>query len=151
MAILQFESAYQQGVKPRTISDEEKGAIQRAFTQTPSVVQLLSTVRSRRFGMGYRYESGQSETMTWGKGKTVVQEKGPTGYVSKMQPHPLSELEEAIIAWAACGPNGVIAADLPVKGDMSAWLCWAGRTIRARCNDVSGDRFIVNYSGTDFY
>jgi hypothetical protein len=151
MAILQFESAYQGGVKPLTISDEEKAAIQKAFTQTPSLLQLLSTVRSRRFGMGYRYESGQAEAMTWGKGKTVVQEKGPTGYVSKMQPHPLSELEEAIIAWAACGPNGVIAADLPVKGDMSTFLCWAGRTIPAPCNDVSVDLFITNDSGTYFY
>src|SRR5260370_356981 len=116
MAILQFESAYQGGVKPLTISDEEKAAIQRAFTQTPSLLQLLSTVRSRRFGMGYRYESGQSEVMTWGKGKTVVQEKGPTGYVSKMQPHPVSELEEAIIAWAACGPNGVMASSSSERG-----------------------------------
>src|SRR5712692_2818700 len=91
MAILQFESSYQQGVKPLTISDEEKAAVHKAFTQTPSILQLLSTVRSRRFGMGYRYESGQPETMTWGKGKTVVQEKGPTAYISKMQPHPLSE------------------------------------------------------------
>src|SRR5260370_42034504 len=146
MAILQFDSAYQGGVKPLTSRDEEKAAIQRAFTQPPSLLQLLSTVRSRRFGMGYLYESGQSEVMTWGKGKTVVQEKGPTGYVSKMQPHPLSELEEAIITWAACVPNGVLAAELPVKVDMSTFLCWAGRTIPAPCNDVSVDLFITNHN-----
>src|SRR5438128_11827928 len=128
MAILQFESAYQQDVKPLGISDEEKAAVHRAFTQTPSVLQLLSTVRSRRFDMGYRYESGQPEAMTWGKGKTVVQEKGPRAYDSKMQPHPLSELQEAIIAWAACRPNGLIAADFPAKRDMCTWLSWVGRT-----------------------
>src|SRR5690349_24562091 len=109
-----FRPDYQAGEQTKTLEPTEQQQLGHAFTQTPSVLQLLSTVRSRRFGMGYRYESGQPETMTWGKGKTVVQEKGPTGYISKMQPHPLSELEEAIIAWAACGPNGVIAADLPV-------------------------------------
>src|SRR5260370_1970243 len=97
MAILQFESAYQGGVKPLTISDEEKAAIQRAFTQTPSLLQLLSTVRSRRFGMGYRYESGQSEAMTWAKRTTVVQDKGPTTHASKLHPHPLSQLHGHII------------------------------------------------------
>src|SRR5205807_112300 len=45
--------------------------------------------------------------------------------------------------------NGVIAADLPVKGDMSTWLCWAGRTIPAPCNDVSVDLSLTMNRSTE--
>jgi len=34
---------------------------------------------------------------------------------------------------------------------MNTWLCWAGRTIPAPCNDLAVDLFIVNDQGTWMY
>jgi hypothetical protein len=145
------EPRYQkQHVKGPKLTAKEKALIAKAFKTGP-LLQLLSTVRSRRFGMGYQYETGEPETMRWSHGKTVQSQRGPLAYQSAKKPYPLSETEEAILAWAACGPNGVILADLPVTGNMSTWLCWAGRTIPAPCNDVAVDLFIVNDEGTSLY
>jgi hypothetical protein len=132
------------------ITEKEKSQIASAF-HSPAVFQLLSTLRSRRFGMGYRYETGEPEKFSWSHGKTVTQEKGPLAYKSEQQPLALSETEEAMLAWAACGPNGVVLADAPVHGNISTWLCWAGRTIPAPCNDVAVDLFVVNDQGTFLY
>lgn len=145
-----FDPEYQKGNGVQHISEEEKTWIAEAF-RTPAVFQLLSTLRSRRIGLGYRYETGEPETFSWSSGKTVLQEKGPLSFKSAKEPRPLSELEEALLAWAACGPNGVVLADLPVQGDLSTFLCWAGRTIPAPCNDVAVDLFIVNDTGTHLY
>jgi hypothetical protein len=146
-----FDTKYQQEVKALDLKADEQQAIKHAFTATKPVFQLLSTIRSRRFGMGYRYETGEAETLPWSGNRTVTTEKGPLAYKSSFEPHPLTELEEALVAWAACGPNGVIAADLPVTGNMNTWLCWAGRTIPAPCNDLAVDVFIVNDEGTWLY
>ena len=146
-----FRPDYQAGEQTKTLEPTEQQQLGHAFTQTPSVFQLLSTVRSRRFGMGYRYETGESETLSWSQNRTVTSERGPLAYKSSHDPHPLNEVEEALVAWAACGPNGVIAADLPVTGNMNTWLCWAGRTIPAPCNDLAVDLFIVNDQGTWMY
>ena len=132
-----------------TPSEQEQ--LTHAFTKTPSVFQLLSTVRSRRVGMGYRYETGESETLKWSQNRTVTTEKGPLCWKSPHEPHPLTELETALVAWAACGPNGVVAADLPVTGNLNTFLCWAGRTIPAPCNDTAVDLFICNDEGTFLY
>ncbi len=147
-----IDPQFQQKVKakPIELNEKEKAVLSQAF-KTPALFQLLSTLRSRRFGIGYRYETGEPETMTWSHGKTVVQEKGPLAHKSRHEPYPLSEVEEALIAWAACGPNGVVLADAPVHGNLSTWLCWAGRTIPAPCNDVAVDLFIVNDKGTFLY
>src|SRR5436305_7475015 len=138
-----FRPDYQAAEQAKTLEPTEQQQLGHAFTETPSVFQLLSTVRSRRFGMGYRYETGEPETLSWSRNRTVTSERGPLAYKSSYSPHPLTEVEEALVAWAACGPNGVIAADLPVTGNMNPWLCWAGRTIPAPCNDVAVDLFIV--------
>ena len=148
---LEYQIGYQQERKPLGISDKDKEWIDKAFKSTPAVFRLLSTLRSRRFGMGYRFETGEPETFTWSHGKTVVQETGPTPYKSEKEPRPLSELEEAILAWSALGPNGVIFADLPVQANMSTWLCWAGRTIPAPCNDSAVDLIIINDTGSYLY
>lgn len=142
---------YQKQVKPRQLEASEQALIKHAFTNTLPLFQLLSTVRSRRMGMGYRFETGEPEVFTWNRNKRVEPAKGPMAFKSEKEPRPLSEMEEALIAWAACGPNGVIAADLPVTGNMSTWLCWAGRTIPAPCNDVAVDLIIVNDQGTWLY
>jgi hypothetical protein len=132
------------------ITPQEKALIKKAFEKTPSLFQCFSTVRSRRFGKGYSYEHGQEEThpVTCRK---LFMEKGPLGYISKEEPEPLTELEEALLAWAGCGPNGVIAMDLPVGADMSTWLCTSGRTLPGPCNDSQAHLFIVNDKGTFFW
>lgn len=56
-----FRPEYQAGEQGKTLAPTEQQQLSHAFTETPSVFQLLSTVRSRRFGMGYRYETGESE------------------------------------------------------------------------------------------
>jgi len=146
-----FRPDYQTSERATTLEPTEQQQLSHAFTDTPSVFRLLSTVRSRRFGMGYRYETGEPETLTWSQNRTVTTERGPLAYKSAQSPHPLAEVEEALAAWAACGPNGVIAADLPVTGNMNTWLCWAGRTIPAPCNDVAVDLVVVNDQGTWIY
>ena len=144
-----YAPGYQETVKHLAPTPQEQEFLRKAFN-SPSVFKLLSTIRSRRFGMGYRYETGEPETRTWSDGKTVVQEKGPLAFKSERSA-PLSELEEAMIAWAALGPNGVVLADAPLNGNLSTWVCWSGRTVPAPCNDCAQDLFIVNDEGTWLY
>ncbi|MDH5736986.1 MAG: hypothetical protein OEZ23_01685 [Gammaproteobacteria bacterium] len=133
------------------ISDSEKAAIARAFESTPTLFSLLSTLRTRRMGMGYRSESGETETMDWSGGHQAKQKAGPLAYVSEKEPRPLSEVEEAIIAWAGLGPNGVVAADIPVGGDLSSLQFWAGRTAPGSSNDHSVDLMVISDRGVDLY
>src|SRR5215472_1113546 len=72
-----FRPEYQASEETKTLEPTEQQQLGHAFTETPSVFQLLSTVRSRRFGMGYRYETGESETLTWSQNRTVTSERGP--------------------------------------------------------------------------
>jgi nitroreductase len=102
-------------------------------------------------GLGYRSESGEAETLSWASGKTVQQASGPLGFVSQTESVPLTEIEEAIIAWAGLGPNGIVAADVPVQGDLSGLLYWAGRTAPGSSNDQSVDLVIINDRGVHLY
>ena len=92
-----FRPDYQGTERPTALEPTEQQQISHAFTDTPSVFRLLSTVRSRRFGMGYRYETGESETLTWSQNRTVNTERGPLAYKSAQSPHPLAEVEEALV------------------------------------------------------
>lgn len=132
-------------------SPAEREALRKAFEETPSVFQLLSTLRTRRIGRGFKCESGVEETLEWSSGRVVKQAKGPLEFESNEAPAPLSEIEEALIAWAACGPNGTSLADVAVNGSLSSLLFWAGRTIPASSNDQSVALAIVNDSGTYLY
>ena len=60
-------------------------------------------------------------------------------------------MEEALLAWAALGPNGIALADVPVYGALSSMLSWAGRTIPASSNDLSVDLFVINDQGVSRY
>lgn len=139
------------GGGPGSITPAEQAALARAFEATPSAFQLLSTLRTRRMGAGFRSETGEEETFEWSSGKTVLQRKGPLAYQSELAPQPLSEVEEALIAWAACGPNGTALADVPVEGNLSSLLYWAGRTIPGSSNDQSVALAIINDSGVSLY
>lgn len=133
------------------LNENEKAALTRAFEATPSLFKLLSTLRTRRMGMGYQFESGESETFSWSSGNTAEQAKGPLAYRSQKDPAPLTEIEEAIIAWAGLGPNGIVTADIPVSGDLSSLIYWAGRTAPGSSNDHSVDLMIINDEGVHLY
>lgn len=133
------------------ITPEEQAALSRAFESTPTLFNLLSTLRTRRMGMGYRSETGQDETLDWSSGGTAHQHEGPLAFESQKEPIPLTEIEEAIIAWAGLGPNGVVAADIPANGDMSSLIYWAGRTAPGSSNDHSVDLLIISDRGVDLY
>nr|AGC72805.1 hypothetical protein [uncultured bacterium A1Q1_fos_485] len=86
------------------------------FEQMPSVamlVDLLRNRRSRRFAPGMQIPSG------------------PLTYASPHAPNPLTEAEEAALAFAACGVTGYALADLAYGpghgGQMLAGLL--GRTV----------------------
>lgn len=136
---------------PITLTPEEHAAIARVFEGGPSLFSLLSRVRTRRIGLGYMSESGQEENLAWSSHQDVRQREGPLAYTSQHQPVPLSEVEEALVAWAGLGPNGIVTADIPVQGDLSSLLHWAGRTVPGSSNDLAVDLFIINDSGVWLY
>lgn len=138
-------------IEPIALTPEEHAAIARVFEGGPSVFGALSTLRTRRIGLGYRSETGEDEQFDWSSHLIARQREGPLAFQSSSPPSPLSEVEEALIAWAALGPNGIITADIPVQGDLSSLLSWAGRTVPASSNDQAVDLFIINDSGTHLY
>ena len=133
------------------ITADEQTALNQAFESTPNLFQLLSTVRTRRMGMGYRSESGTTEEFTWSSNSTTTQAEGPLSYESDCEPVPLTEVEEALVAWAGLGPNGVVAADIPAQGDLSSLVYWAGRTAPGSSADLSVDLLIINDRGVSLY
>jgi hypothetical protein len=151
MPDVQFDPNHRQQVTPIPITPEEQAAIARAFESGPSVFGALSTLRTRRMGLGYRSETGEPETFDWSSGRTLTQPAGPLNWASQAPPVPLSEVEEALLAWAALGPNGIALADVPVYGALSGILSWAGRTIPASSNDLSVDLFVINDQGVFRY
>ncbi len=151
MSGIEYKPGYQQGTKPAPLNPQDQAHVARAFEETPSFFRLLSTLRTRRMGLGYKSETGKAETFEWAGGNTVTQPEGPLAWESQAPPVRLSEVEEALLAWAALGPNGAILADVPVQGALSGLLSWAGRTIPASSNDLSVDLMIVNDDGVSLY
>jgi len=133
------------------LTAQEKADLTRAFEATPGLFKLLSTLRTRRMGLGYQFESGEAETFSWSSGGAAQQAKGPLAWQSSQEPVPLTEIEEAIIAWAGLGPNGIVTADIPVGGDLSSLQYWAGRTAPGSSNDHSVDLMIINDEGVHIY
>ncbi len=140
-----------QAIEPIALTPEEHAAIARAFEHGQGVFASLSTLRTRRIGLGYRSETGEDESFDWSSHMIVRQKEGPLAFESATGPRPLSEVEEALVAWAALGPNGIITADIPVQGDLSSLLSWAGRTVPASSNDQAVDLFIINDQGVHLY
>lgn len=136
---------------PAALTPQEQAQVARAFESTPSLFGLLSTLRTRRMGLGYRCETGEAETFSWSSGRTLTQPAGPLAYASTAEPVRLSEVEEALVAWAGLGPNGVALADVAVHGALSTLVSWAGRTVPASSNDLSVDLFVINDDGVWLY
>lgn len=137
--------------RPIELTPEEFAAIDRVFAGGPSVFGAFSTLRTRRIGLGYRSETGSEEAFDWSSHLVVRQREGPLAFESSSPQRALTEVEEALIAWAALGPNGIVTADVPVQGDLSSLLSWAGRTVPASSNDHAVDLFIINDAGTRLY
>ncbi|HZC98930.1 MAG TPA: hypothetical protein VFA46_01670, partial [Actinomycetes bacterium] len=133
-----------------TVTVEEHRQLVQAFERTPSLFKLLATLRSRRVGKGYSVEPGVEEIHPV-TGRAQYMAAGPCSYVSPHEPQALNEVEEALVVWAAGGPNGTIAMDLPTQADMATWLCVAGRTIPGPCNDSQVHFFIINDRGVYFW
>jgi len=116
---------------------DPKELIKQAFENTPSVFRTLSEARTRRVGEGYRVASGIEDDLPV-TGKVTV-DKGPLAWDSKKKPTPLSEVENALLCWGACGPNGVVNFDIDPNNNLSTGLAFAGRTIPGPCNDLATD------------
>jgi hypothetical protein len=89
------------------ISDVERQQLKAYFEHTRPLPQLLSTLRSRRVARGYALETGEPE-VRGGTGRMLVQSKGPLAFKSEHPVLPLTEVEEAIVAWSAPGPNALL-------------------------------------------
>ncbi len=132
------------------ITAEEQKQLARFFEETPSASKLLTTLRSRRVGQGYKIETGDEDTHPV-TGRKMVQEHGPLAFASTEQVVPLSEVEQAILCWAAIGPNGMVNWDIAVHGGFHelAWL--AGRTAASPGNSFATDLLVINDKGVSLY
>jgi len=121
-----------------------------AFTQTASVFEALRTVRTRRMGLGYRIDSGTTERHPV-TGREMSQAEGPNRFVSDKPPVPLSEAEIALLAWAACGPNGIVTWDLSMDGGFHELVATSGRTVPYAGNSQGSDLLVMSDDGVVLY
>jgi hypothetical protein len=137
-------------VETKVEPDVARRQLKMFFEQTRPVSQLLSTLRSRRVGRGYAIESGEPEPRG-SNGRTIVQPKGPLSFKSEKPMVPLTEVEEAIIAWSACGPNGMAHWDIAVHGGFHELVTIAGRTAAGPGNSFAHDLLLINDGGSYVY
>jgi hypothetical protein len=116
----------------------------------PHLFELLRTIRSRRIGCGYRVDAGGDERHPV-TGRILHQASGPRRFVSALPPTPLSTEEEALLAWAACGPNGLIAWEASIGGGFEQLLRLVGRTAPEANNVRATDLVVVNDDGAFLY
>lgn len=90
----------------------------------------ILTRRSRRFGLGMTMESGA------------------LGFTSPRPPVPLSEVEEALLIWAATGLTGSQLGDLEPGIGLGLLVQSTGRTWPSSCNNQGTELFYTNDSGT---
>lgn len=86
--------------------------------------------RSRRFGLG------------------MEMEREALAYKSPVEPIPLTELEEALLVWAATGLTGLSLGDLEPRVGLSLLVEWTGRTWPTACASHATELFFTNDSGT---
>ncbi|HEV3001545.1 MAG TPA: hypothetical protein VGW75_12460 [Solirubrobacteraceae bacterium] len=128
----------------------DAAVLQRAIEAAPGVFGTLATVRSRRVGAGYRVDSGAEEAHPV-TGRAMRQGAGPHAFVSELEPQPLALWEEALLAWAACGPNGLVAWDVSMDGGFNQIVSALGRTAPEPNNTLATDLVIVSDGGTWLY
>jgi len=133
-----------------TPTAEQHRQLKQYFEGTRTLPQLLATLRSRRVGLGYSIESGEAETRG-ATGRTLQQQRGPLAFVSEHPTLPLSEVEEAILAWSACGPNGMAHWDIAVHGGFHELVQIAGRTAAGPGNSFATDLLVIKDEGAFLY
>ncbi len=133
-----------------TPTAEQYRQLKHYFEGTRTLPQLLATLRSRRVGLGYSIESGEAETRG-ATGRTLQQQRGPLAFVSEHPTLPLSEVEEAIVAWSACGPNGLAHWDIAVHGGFHELVHIAGRTAAGPGNSFATDLLVIKDQGAFLY
>lgn len=132
------------------ISTQAQQQLRRFFEDTPPASKLLTTLRSRRVGLGYKIETGVEEKHPV-TGRVMKQERGPLAFESTEAVVPLSETEQAILAWSAIGPNGMVNWDIAIHGGFHelAWL--AGRTAASPGNSFATDLIVISDDGVSLY
>jgi len=136
--------------QPDSPADPAVASLARALAGERSVFDVLRTVRSRRVGAGYRIDSGTSDPHPV-TGRPMPQEAGPHAFVSELAPDPLAEWEEALLAWSACGPNGLVAWDVSLDGGFNQIASVLGRTAPEPNNTLATDLLVVADHGTYLY
>jgi hypothetical protein len=138
---------------------KERELLKFAFEETDTLFNLLAGQRTRRMFKGFSQDIAGSE-IHGGTGRKLAFEgerfepgKTPLTWEGKnvSEPEALSELEEAILLWAACGPNGIVAGDIGLNENLSTMVCMAGRTVPGPCNDAAVNMVVVNDRGTWLY
>jgi hypothetical protein len=129
---------------------EESQQLTHAFEDDRSVFELMRQTRTRRVARGYRIDSGTTETHPV-TGRPMEQEIGPMQFVSEAAPLALTEVEEALLSWAACGPNGIVAWDISLGGGFHELVDMAGRTTPHPGNTLATDLIVINDNGAFIY
>lgn len=133
-----------------TGSSNQSEQLTRAFEEGPTAFELLRNMRTRRVGLGYRIDSGTTEKHPV-TGREMSQMEGPMAFVSRKKPIALSEVEDALLAWACCGPNGIAAWDISLDGGFHELVDLAGRTASQPGNSMGSDLLIINDNGAFIY
>jgi len=134
----------------KSISADDQKQLRQFFEETPSVSRLLTTLRSRRIGQGYKIETGDEETHPI-TGRKMKQERGPLAFASTEQVVPLSPVEQAILCWAALGPNGMVNDDVAIHGGFQEVTWFSGRTTAGAGNSFATDLIVINDNGVFLY
>jgi hypothetical protein len=137
-------------VTVQSLTDEQKHNQLRQFFEETDVARSLRTLRTRRVGRGYSIESGKEEFRS-ATGRNIVQDAGPLAFTSDLEPLPLTDVEEAILTWAACGPNGMALWDIAVHGGFHELVWLGGRTSPSPGNSCTSDLLIIKDQGCFIY
>jgi len=133
----------------KALDERAQAQLRQFFEGGRPVGSLLATLRSRRVAKGYQIESGEEETSA--AGRTLHQPKGPLAFSSQHPVVPLTEVEEAIVAWSACGPNGMAHWDIATSGGFHELVTIAGRTAPGPGNSFAHDLLVIKDEGTYIY
>ncbi len=139
-----------QSVPPIETPGTQASELDRAFAGTPSLFEVLRTVRSRRIGLGYHIDAGTTEAHPV-TGRDVTVPLGPRSFVSKAGVVPLTETEEALIAWAACGPNGRSAWDRSHVPGFDEATAQTGHTVPHAGSAPAASLVVINDGGVVVY
>ena len=115
----------EKGVFEMALNQKDKTRLDQLFQY--SLFESLAHRRTRRFGLKYGIDDKCFE------------------FKSEKKPVPLTELENAILVWAADGVNGLSLGE--GQTSTNVMQCWNGRTHANACNDQNTNFLIMDDSG----